>query len=281
MALKAKKQQVVAELTQFFANAKVAVVADLSGFTVAEITQFRRKLGADKAKCRVGKNTLVKRATKEGDFAAIEKLAKGPSAIVVGYEDQVQPAKTTIDYFKALKKGTVRGGVLDGKLISAEEVKGLAELPSKEQLLSGIMGGLDSGARGIAGILDAVIRDIAVLIEEVAKKNPAAAPTPAPAAKEAEKPVAEKPAEKEEAKAAETPAAEAPAVETPAAETPAAEAPAVEAPAAEAPAAEAPAAETPAAEAPVPKEEATKTEESASAAPAENPESNENQETKE
>jgi large subunit ribosomal protein L10 len=260
MALKAKKEQVVAELHQFFANAKVAVVADLSGFTVAEITQFRRKLSADKAKCRVGKNTLVKRATKEGDFAAIEKLAKGPSAFVVGYEDQVQPAKTTIDYFKALKKGTVRGGVLDGKLISADEVKGLAELPSKEQLLSGIMAGLDSGARGIAGILEAVIRDVAVLIEEVAKKNnPAEASAPEPAQKATEQPAEEKPVVKEEAKAA---------PEAPAAEAPAAEAPAAEAPAAEAPAAEAPAAEE-------------KTEESASAKPAENQESNENQETKE
>ncbi|MGH9552555.1 MAG: hypothetical protein ACRD3W_24460, partial [Terriglobales bacterium] len=69
----------------------------------------------------------------------------------------------------------VRGGVLEGRPLSAEEVKGLAELPSKEQLLSSIMGGLDSGARNIAGILDNVIRDVAILIEEVAKKNDNAA----------------------------------------------------------------------------------------------------------
>jgi len=175
MATKAKKQSVVSEISTFFDKAKVALVADLSGFTVAELTQFRRKLGAQHAKVRVAKNTLVKIATREGNFAEIEKLAKGPSAIVIGYEDPAQPAKTTVNYFKELKKGTIKGGVLDGKLISADEVKGLAELPSKEQLLSSIMGGLDSGARGVAGILEGAIRDIALLIEEVAKKNDTAA----------------------------------------------------------------------------------------------------------
>jgi large subunit ribosomal protein L10 len=171
MATKAKKQSVVSEISAFFADAKVALVADLSGFTVAELTQFRRRLGAQNSKLRVTKNTLVKIATREGSFSEIEKIAKGPSAIVIGYQDPAQPAKATVTYFKELKKGKVKGGVLDGKLMSADEVKGLAELPSKEQLLSSIMGGLDSGARGVAGILDAVIRDVAVLIEEVAKKN--------------------------------------------------------------------------------------------------------------
>ncbi|HEY9785646.1 MAG TPA: 50S ribosomal protein L10 [Candidatus Obscuribacterales bacterium] len=174
MATKARKQEIVSELQEFFKDGKVAIVADLNGLTVAEITQLRRKLDKDKAKCRVAKNTLVKIASETGEFKALEQMAKGPSAIIIGYDDPAQPAKTTLDFIKNLKKGTVKGGVLEGKAISADEVKGLAELPSKEQLLACIMGGLDSGARGIAGILEAVIRDIAVLAEEVAKKNEAA-----------------------------------------------------------------------------------------------------------
>lgn len=173
MATRAKKQEVITALNQFFSDAKVAVVADLSGFTVAEITTFRRKLDKDKAKCRLGKNTLIKIATKEGSFAHIESLAKGPSAIIVGYEDQVAPAKTTVEYLKSLKKGEVRGGVLEGKVISAGEVKSLAELPSKDVLLSSIMGSLDSGASGVAGSLTAVIRDIAYMLEQVAQKQSA------------------------------------------------------------------------------------------------------------
>lgn len=174
MATKARKQEIVSELKEFFANGKVAIVTDFAGLTVAEITAFRRKLDKAGAKCRVGKNTLVKIATDGTEFGSIKELAVGPSAIIVGYDDPAAPAKATMDYFKALKKGTVRGAVLEGRTITAEEVKGLAELPSKEQLLSSIMGGLDSGARGIAGCLEGIIRDIALLVEEVAKKNEAA-----------------------------------------------------------------------------------------------------------
>lgn len=171
MATKARKQEIVGELKEFFKDGKVAIVTDLSGLTVAEITAFRRKLDSNKAKCRIAKNTLIKIATDTSEFAAIEKLAKGPSAIVIGYDDPAQPAKTVVEYLKSIKKGSVRGGVIEGNALTSDEVKGLAELPSKEQLLSSIMGGLDSGARGIAGLLEAVIRDIAVLAEEVAKKN--------------------------------------------------------------------------------------------------------------
>jgi large subunit ribosomal protein L10 len=171
MATKEKKIEIVNDLGRFFTDAKVALVADLSGFTVAEITGFRRKLDADQAKCRIAKNTLIRIASKSGEFSELKGLAKGPSAIIVGYKDPVQPAKITVDYFKALKKGSVRGGVLDGQVMTADEVKSLADLPSKEQLLSSIMGGLDSGARGVAGCLAGVIRDIALLVEEVAKKN--------------------------------------------------------------------------------------------------------------
>lgn len=171
MATKVRKQEIVAELGEFFTDGKVALVADVSGLTVAELTQLRRKLDKDNAKCRVAKNTLIKIATNSKDFEAIKALAKGPSTIIVGYDDPAAPAKTAVNFFKTLKKGSVRGGVLEGKAMGSDEVKGLAELPSKEQLLSGIMGGLDSGARNIAGIFNSIIRDIALLAEEVAKKN--------------------------------------------------------------------------------------------------------------
>ncbi len=171
MATKERKAEIISELEQFFSNGKVVIVTDLTGLSVAEFTGFRRTLAKDNAKLRVAKNTLVKRAIGESEFKQLETLAKGPSAFIVGYDDPAQPAKTVTDYLKQIKKGTVRGAVLEGKALNADDVKGLASLPSKEQLLSSIMGSLDSGAQGIAGILSAVIRDIAVLAEEVAKKN--------------------------------------------------------------------------------------------------------------
>jgi large subunit ribosomal protein L10 len=171
MATKARKQEIVAELEALFNKSQVALIADLSGYTVAEITQFRRKLDKDKAQCRIAKNTLIEIASSKGQFEPIKSMTKGPTALILGYDDPAAPAKTTVQFIKQIKKGTVRGGVLENKVLSAQDVTDLAELPSKEQLLSSIMGGLDSGARGIAGILNNVISDIASLVEEVAKKK--------------------------------------------------------------------------------------------------------------
>jgi len=171
MATKAKKKEIVQELEGLFASAKVAVVADVSGLTVAELTKFRRQLDAGQSKCRIAKNTLIKIATRSGQFAPIETLTKGPSAIVVGYDDPVQPVKTIVDYLKELKKGSIRGGILDGEIISTKDVNTLAALPSKDTLLSGIMSSLDSGASGVLGVISGLMRDIVYLTEEVAKKN--------------------------------------------------------------------------------------------------------------
>lgn len=175
MATKEKKNEIVAELEALFQKSQVAIVADLSGYTVAEITQFRRKLDKDKAQCKIAKNTLIELASSKGQFESVKELTKGPTALILGYDDPAAPAKTTVQFIKQLKKGSVRGGVFESKLLSASDVNTLADLPSREVLLSSIAGGLDSGARGIATILNNVISDIAVLVEEVAKKNNAGA----------------------------------------------------------------------------------------------------------
>lgn len=175
MATKARKAEIVADLEALFNKSNVAIVADLSGFTVAEITQFRRKLDKENAVCRIAKNTLIEIASANNQFASLKELTNGPTALILGYDDPAAPAKTTVQFFKQVKKGSVRGGVLEKKLLSAKQVGDLAELPSKEQLLSSIAGALDSGARGVVSIINNVIGDIAVLVEEVAKKQEGAA----------------------------------------------------------------------------------------------------------
>lgn len=175
MATKTRKEEIVAELEALFAKSSVAIVADLSGFTVEEITKFRRKLDKDAASCKIAKNTLISIASSKSEFAPIKDLAKGPTALILGYEDPAAPTKSALEYMKQIKKGEVKGGVLEGKLLTPEQVKAVAELPSREVLLAGIAGGLNSGAQNIAGILNNVIADIAVLVEKVAEKNNSAA----------------------------------------------------------------------------------------------------------
>ncbi len=175
MATKAKKQEIVAELEALFNKSSVAIVADLNGFTVEEITKLRRKLDKDAARCTIAKNTLITIASSKGQYKPLGELATGPSALILGFEDPAAPTKTALDFIKEVKKGELKGGVLEGKLLSSKQLKAVAELPSKEVLLAGIAGGLNSGAQGVAGILNNVIADIAVLVEKVAEKQHGAA----------------------------------------------------------------------------------------------------------
>lgn len=174
MATKEQKGVLVAELEELFSKSTIAIVADLSGYTVAEITKFRRTLDNDQAQCKIAKNTLIKIASAKSSFAPLGTLAKGPTALIFGYGEAPIATKSALTYIKTLKKGEIKGGVMEGKLLSGDQLKALSELPSREVLLGGIAGALDSGASGIAGALAAVIRDIAVLVEKVAEKNSAA-----------------------------------------------------------------------------------------------------------
>jgi large subunit ribosomal protein L10 len=174
MATKARKEEIVGELKQLFTGGKIAIVTDLSGFTVAELTDFRRQLGTQNSKCQIAKNTLLKIATTDSEFGPLKEICVGPTAVVIGYDDDpAVTAKLAVKFLDDAKKGSIRGGIIDGSLMSVSQVKTLSKLPSKEVLLSGIMGGLDSGARGVAGMMEAVMRDLALCIEEVAKKQAA------------------------------------------------------------------------------------------------------------
>ena len=221
MATKAKKNEIVAELEALFEKSNVAIVADLTGFSVGDITKLRRKLDKDNAQCKIAKNTLISIASAKGVFAPLGELAKGPTALILGMDDPAAPAKTTLEFLKAAKKGELKGGVLEGKLLTAKQLKEVADLPSKEVLLAGIAGALNSGAQGVVSILNNIICDIAILVEKVAEKQHG----PAPASDEAESPAAEA------APAAEAPAAEAPAAPAEAAPAAPAEGAAPEAPA--------------------------------------------------
>lgn len=171
MATKAQKQELVAELEALFNKSSIVLMADLTGFTVEDITKLRRKLDKDTALCKIAKNTLISIASSRGTYAPLGELTKGPTALILGLEDPAAPTKTTLEFMKTLKKGQIKGGVLEGKLLNAQQLKEVADLPSKEVLLGGIAGALNSGAQGVAGILNNVIADIAVLVEKVAEKN--------------------------------------------------------------------------------------------------------------
>lgn len=174
MATKAFKNEKIEELKAQIAKATVAIVTDYRGYTVAEITKMRRELQKENGDYTVAKNTLTKVAIQGTQFEPLAELLKGPSAIAFGFEDQVAPAKVVAKVTKELKKGEVKGAVLDGKVLSANDVKALATLPSKEELYAKMLGCINSPASGIANSVNAVMRGLVIAMDGVRKQKESA-----------------------------------------------------------------------------------------------------------
>lgn len=176
MATKAFKEDKIQEMKQVISKAKVAIVSDYRGLNVAEITDLRRRLQEEKGDYTVMKNTLAKIAFKGTAFEGLEEFLKGPSAIAFGFEDQVSPAKVLLKYVKEKKKTDlveIRGGVLDGKILTANEVKDLSNLPSKEELYAKMLGSINSPASGIVGCVNGVMSALVRALDEVRKQKEA------------------------------------------------------------------------------------------------------------
>jgi large subunit ribosomal protein L10 len=238
---RADKVAAVAELTESFRTATAAVLTEYRGLTVAELKELRRAIAAD-AKYAVVKNTLTKLAVRDAGVAELESLLEGPSAIAFVTGDPINVAKGIRDFAKTHPALIVKGGVFDGRPVTADDLRKLADLESREVLLAKLAGGMLAPAQQLASVLQNAVAQLARALGALEAKATA---DPSILGGGAGTPVAEAPTE--EAAAEETAAAEAPTEEA-AAEPP------VDEPAAAETAAEPAAAETPAAEAPGPAE---------------------------
>lgn len=160
MSTKAFKSEKIDAMKAKFEKAQVAVVTEYKGYSVEEITNLRRNLQKEGGDYTVTKNTLAKIAIKGTEFEALADLCKGPVAIAFGFEDQVSPTKIVSKFIKDSKKGEILGAVLDGKVLSVEETKALANLPSKEELYAKMLGSINSPASGIVGSINAVMASL-------------------------------------------------------------------------------------------------------------------------
>jgi large subunit ribosomal protein L10 len=211
------KAAAVAELTDAFRESSAAVLTEYRGLTVAQLKELRRSL-AGNATYSVVKNTLTKIAAREAGVDSLEPLLEGPSAIAFVTGDPVEVAKSLRSFGRDHPLLVVKGGVLDGRAITADEVKKLADLESREVLLAKLAGGLNAPAQKLASALAAPLSQFARLLGALEAK---AAADPSILAGGAGTPAAEPPA----AEVAEAPADDAPAPDTPADDAPAAEAP--------------------------------------------------------
>jgi large subunit ribosomal protein L10 len=160
MATKAFKESKIESIKEKLSKAKVAIVTEYKGLSVLEITKLRRNLQKEDGDYTVTKNTLAKIAVKGTEYEVLADSFKGPIALAFGYKDQVSPAKILASFIKEAKKGEIIAAALDGKLLSANEAKALATLPSKEEIYAKMLGCINSPASGIANATNGVITQL-------------------------------------------------------------------------------------------------------------------------
>ncbi|MET9680169.1 50S ribosomal protein L10 [Streptomyces coeruleorubidus] len=149
------KVDAVEEMRDKFRNSNGAVITAYTGLTVAQLQQLRRSLG-ENANYRVAKNTLTKIAANEAGITSIDDLFTGSSAVAFVTGDPVEAAKGLRDFAKDNPSLVIKGGVLDGKALSADEIKKLADLESREVLLSKLAGAMKGKQSQAASVFQAL-----------------------------------------------------------------------------------------------------------------------------
>lgn len=176
MGVTPKKEAVVAEIQNWLQNAQGIVVTSYRGLNVATDTQMRRELREAGVSYKVVKNTMLRIAAKKAGIEGLESHLEGTTAIAFSTTDAVAPAKILCDFMKKNKLEdagilTIKAGILDGKVIEEKDVKALAALPSKEQLIAKLLGSMNAPLSNTVGLLSAIIRNAVGVIAAVRDKK--------------------------------------------------------------------------------------------------------------
>ena len=152
------KKAVVAGLVERLQAAQAGVIADYRGLTVAQDTELRSKLREAGVEYTIVKNTLLNFAAKEVGLEELEPVLHGPTALATSATDLVASAKVLVDFAKTNEQLEIKGGFVEGKVISIDEVKVYANIPSKEVLISKMMGSLQAPVGNLVRALDAIAK---------------------------------------------------------------------------------------------------------------------------
>jgi len=176
MATVKQKKELVAALADKLTSSQLAIFADYKGLNVADATALRVSFREAGAELRVAKNTLTKIAASQGGITGLDQLLVGPTIIAFGYQDPLVPAKLLNNFMKTNRSIEIKGGLLAGRLIGAREVRMLADLPSREVLLSQLLGGLQSPIAGFQSVLAGPIRKLVYALKAVQEQKAGAQP---------------------------------------------------------------------------------------------------------
>jgi len=159
----AAKQQAVEEIASKLKSSVTTVIADYRGLNVAQVTELRKQLREAGVEFQVLKNSLVSRAADSAELSDLNAVLTGPTAVAFG-TDAVAPAKILNDFAKKNEALKIKGGVVEGRVVDMAQIQALANLPSREGLLSMLL-----------SVLQAPMRNVALAVKAVAEKNEATA----------------------------------------------------------------------------------------------------------
>lgn len=169
-----KKRSQVADLTGTLQDSVTGIIVDYKGITVAADTKMRAELRAAGVEYKVIKNNILKRACTEAGFGELEEVLVGTNAIAISKEDVVAPAKILAKYAKELgDKLNVKGGFVEGQVVGVEQIKEIAQLPSREELVAQTLRGLNAPISGLVTVLNGNIRGLAQVLGQIAEQQTA------------------------------------------------------------------------------------------------------------
>jgi large subunit ribosomal protein L10 len=174
-ARKEQKAEQVEVLTEKLRKAKVALLTDYRGLTVTQLQELRGKLRTGDVEYRVVKNTLARRAAEAAGVPALQSELEGPVAIAFGYDDLSLPSKLINEFVRTSRlKLDVKGGLVEGRVFSPDQVKQLADLPSRETLIAQLMGTLQSPVGQLVGIMQTPVQQLIGVLDAYKTKLEAA-----------------------------------------------------------------------------------------------------------
>lgn len=179
MGVTSAKQAVVAQLKEQLESAKGVVLTSYKGLTVAQDTELRRELRGAGVSYHVVKNTMLRIAAKEAGIEGIEEHLEGTTAFAFSTEDAVAPAKVICGFIKKNKLEdaevlTVKVGMVEGKVIGVDEVKALAALPSREELIAKLLGSMNAPISNTVNVLQGVIRNAVYVLDAIRSQKESA-----------------------------------------------------------------------------------------------------------
>lgn len=166
-----QKMQEVEVLRDKISKAKSIVLVDYRGLTVEEDTDLRNTLRKANIEYKVIKNTLILFAVKDGELKDLAPHLNGPTAVAFSFDDELVTSKALYEYSKKNNKLELKAGIVDGKIVGIDDIKVLATIPSKEVLISKLMGSLNAPISGLVNVLNGNIRGLVVALNAIAQKQ--------------------------------------------------------------------------------------------------------------